>query len=392
MKQKKSYNSSEGVKEKNAILLTTVPSSIQQFNMNNIKILQELGYQVEVASNFNIINNIDEKRLETLKEDLKKIKVNIHNVGFSRNPLNKNIFKTYKKIKEILEEKHYEIVHCQTPICGVLTRIAARKCRKKGTKVIYTAHGFHFFKGAPFINWMIYYPIEKICAKWTDCLITINNEDYNIAKNRLKPKKVEMVNGVGVDKKKFDIEINEKEKQKLREDLGISPKDFLCINIGELNKNKNQIMAIKAVEELKNIDKNIKLLIVGKGQAEKIYQEYVEKNNLQENVKFLGYRTDIPQLLKISDCLLSVSFREGLPVNVMEAIMSKIPVIATNCRGNRDLVVNDKNGIIIQINDKEQLKESILKMKNTDREYEFDGTKIEKNVIEQEMVRIYSNI
>ena len=350
------YINKDNITENKAIILTTVPSTIEQFNMANIKLLKKLGYEVEVASNFNLTGNIDNTRLENFKKELKEMGIKIINIGFSRNLLNISNIKAYFQLKKLFKNEHYKIIHCHTPICSVLTRIVARKTRKKGTKVIYTAHGFHFYKGAPLLNWIIYYPIEKICAKWTDCLITINEEDYNLAKTKFKAKKIELINGIGVDESKFNFLITDEEKEKIREELKLKKDDFVLIQVGELNKNKNQIMTINAVKELVQENLDIKLLLVGKGNLKDYYIKKIKEYNLEDNIFLLGYRKDIPQLLKISDCLISTSKREGLPVNLIEAAMSKLPIIATNCRGNREIAKK-----VVEIDDVKQLYENIKK-------------------------------
>ena len=257
----------------------------------------------------------------------------------------------------------YSLIHMHSPIGGACGRLAAKKTRKSfGTRVIYTAHGFHFYKGASPIYWMIFYPIEKFLSKYTDDLITINNEDYKIASRKFKSKKVHYVPGVGVDATKFNINMTDSEKTNIRKSLNIKENDFVMICVGELNKNKNQIMAINVVRELISEYENIKLLLVGKGPLEKFYEDEICKYNLQDCVKLLGYRNDIPKLLKISNVLLSLSYREGLPVNVIEAMISGLPVIVTDCRGNRDLVEDCVNGYILTNMDLSMLKEKIIKI------------------------------
>ena len=340
--------------EKKAIILTTVPSTIEQFNMENIKLLKQLGYKVEVASNFNTTGNIDDNRLESFKKELEDMNVKIRNICFSRKLLTLNNLKAYFQIKKLFKNENYLLIHCHTPICSVITRMVARKLRKKGTKVIYTAHGFHFYKGASMLSWLIYYPIEKITARWTDCLITINEEDYNLAREKFKAKRIELINGIGVDENKFNFQMSGKEKKKIRESLNLADNDFVLIQVGELNKNKNQIMIIKAMKKLVKNNPKIKLLLVGKGTLKDFYVRKIKEYNLEDNIFLLGYRRDIPELLKISNCLISTSKREGLPVNLIEAAMCNLPIIATDCRGNRDIAKK-----VVEIDDVNALCENI---------------------------------
>lgn len=383
--------------QKKAIILTTVPSTIEQFNMINIKILKEMGYKVSVASNFNVTGNIDEKRLEEFKKELQENQISIKNIEFSRNPIKLKNLKAYKQTKKILNDEQFDIVHCHTPICGVITRLACKKARRRGTKVIYTAHGFHFYKNAPIKNWMIYYPIEKALSKYTDCLITINKEDYELAKKNFKKcKKIELVNGAGINIEKFSTDLPNEPKNKLMQNLNLEKDDFVILQVGELNKNKNQILAIETMNKLAKTNKKIKLLLVGKGKLEQFYKNKIIEYNLQNNVYVLGYRQDVPKLMKISNILLSLSYREGLPVNVIEAMASGLPVIATNCRGNRDLIFDGENGYIINNNDMRKLEEKIIFLQQNETVCNYFRLQTQKlvknygfNKIEERLKKIY---
>lgn len=340
----------EELKVKKCLIVSTVSRQFTLFERGNIKVLKELGYEIHGVANYSDAS----KQLENLE-------IIQHHIDIQRSPFSIKNIKAYKQLQKIMKTDEYDLIHCHTPMGGVLARIAAKKARKQGkTKVIYTAHGFHFFKGAPLLNWLLYYPIEKFLSKYTDCIITINQEDFDIANQKFKAKKVELVNGIGIDETRFNFEMPEKDKSALKEDLGIRKEDFVLICIGELNKNKNQIMAIEAAKKLCKEQPNIKLILVGMGSRKEFYEKKIKEYDLQDNIQLIGYRTDIPQLLKISNIALSLSHREGLPVNVMEALASNVPVIATDCRGNRDLIDNNQNGYIIKINDVEMLRNKIL--------------------------------
>ena len=315
---------------KKALILASVASMIEQFNMGNIKVLQELKYEVHVATNFIDSGTITRERAEELKNKLKDLNVKYYQIDFDRNVLSTKNIQAYKQVKQLIKENKYNIIHIHSPIGGVCGRLAARKERKNGTKVIYTAHGFHFFKGAPAKNWLIYYPVEKWLSKYTDCLITINEEDYNLAKKKFKAKNVEYVPGIGVDENKFNFEMSREERNELRKSLGINEDDFVFIQVGELNNNKNQIMTIEAIKELVKENNKIKLLLVGIGDLKEYYENKIKEYNLEKSVFLLGYRNDVPKLLKISDVLISTSKREGLPVNILEAMFAGLPIIATN--------------------------------------------------------------
>ncbi|NLM63540.1 MAG: glycosyltransferase family 4 protein, partial [Mollicutes bacterium] len=209
------------------------------------------------------------------------------------------------------------------------------------------------FKGAPIKNWLLYYPVEKWLSRYTDCLITINDEDYECAvKKKFKAGFIKKVNGVGIDLNKFIPQTVEKKKE-LRKKYGYDENDFILIYVGELNHNKNQGLIINVVDVLKNKISNIKLLLVGDGNLMGQYMNQVKKLNLEEYINFLGYRKDIPNLMAISDIAVSASRREGLPVNVMEAMATGLPLVVTDCRGNHDLIRNGENGYVVDINDVE---------------------------------------
>lgn len=316
------------------------------FNRPLIKLLRDAGAEVHYASNGDqYAQNCD-----------KQFKLSIN-----RSPFTLNNIKAYRQLKNIIETEKYDMIHCHTPTGGVVTRLAARRARKNGTRVIYTAHGFHFFKGAPLLNWLIYYPIEKIMANITDTLITINNEDFEIAKSKFKTD-VRYVPGVGIDPKKFDIKMTKQQKTELRKSLGLADNDFVMIYPAELNKNKNQLWLINSLSELIKNDPKLHLLLPGQDSLSGKCQNLVNKLGLENNVHFLGYRTDMVQLFKISNLSVSSSLREGLPVNIMEAMQTGIPVITTECRGSKDLVKDGKTGFVVAIDDNSLFKDRFRKI------------------------------
>ncbi|MGL5692516.1 MAG: glycosyltransferase, partial [Peptostreptococcaceae bacterium] len=301
---------------KKVLMLASVASMIDQFNMQNIAILQEQGYDVHVAANFEQGSTSSSERMVEFKKELSEKNISYFQIDFSRNVTNipQNI-KAYAQIKKLLVENEYEFIHCHSPIGGVCGRIAAKIT---GTKVIYTAHGFHFYKGAPKVNWMIYYPIEKVLSYITDILITINKEDYELAKKKMKAKKVEYVPGVGVDIGKFaSIEID---KEKKRRELGLSEDNVVLLSVGELNKNKNHEVIIRGLAELK--DSNVHYIIAGRGELESYLNELAKELSIVNQVHLLGFRTDVSELYKVADVFCFPSYREGLSVAMMEAIAS----------------------------------------------------------------------
>jgi glycosyltransferase EpsD len=306
---------------KKALYTATVDLHILSFHLPYLKMLQEMGYEVHVATN---------GTAEIPHCDVR------HTVSFARSPFKPGNIRAIGQLRKIIDKEQFDLIHTHTPMGGVVTRLAAKGARKRGTKVIYTAHGFHFYKGAPWHYWALFYPIEKYLARYTDVLITINQEDYDRAKRKFKTR-VEYVPGVGIDPKKFDFPFSAADKLKLRKSLGLNKDDFVMVFPAELNKNKNQILLINAMAQLVPKHPNIHLLLPGKDNLNGKYQKIVKTRGLEKNIHFLGYRTDIPKLLKISDLAVSSSLREGLPVNLLEAKYLGITTVATNCRGNGDV-------------------------------------------------------
>ncbi|PKC51596.1 UDP-Glycosyltransferase/glycogen phosphorylase, partial [Rhizophagus irregularis] len=252
---------------------------------------------------------------------------NYYDFPFERSPFKFNNYKTYKKLKELIDSNEFDIIHCHTPVGGALTRLAAKDVRKKGTTVIYTAHGFHFYKGAPLINWFTYYLFEKLALSWTDGLITMNEEDYLSAKKMAKNSTmVFKVNGVGIDLEKF-IPQTQDIKRQIRQEYGYKVDDFILIYAGELSYRKNQDLIIDAVSLLKNKIPNLKVLLAGAGPLSEHYKQKVIKLGIEENIEFLGYRMDVNKLMLLSDIAVSASRQEGLPVNIMEAMATGLPLV-----------------------------------------------------------------
>lgn len=366
---------------KKILFVATVTTHINTFHIPYLKWFKEQGYEVHVASN-------GEQKIEYCDKH--------YNLPFERFPLKKNNLKSYKKLKKIIMENQYEIIHCHTPVGGVLTRLAARKARKKyGTKVIYTAHGFHFYKGAPIKNWIIYYPIEKICARWTDCLITITEEDFELAKRKIKAKKIEHVHGVGMNTKRFENEIYEFDKEKKRKELKINKDDIVFSYVAELNRNKNQILLINTIKELKKEMQNVKLLLVGEGPLIEEYKNIIKNNHLENNIQLLGKRSDINEILSITDIYLASSIREGLPVNIMEAMYKGLPIIATDNRGHRELIKNNINGNIVENNEKAFLEKIkvIIKDNKKQQDYKENAKKmVNKYILENVINNMTRNL
>lgn len=329
---------------KKVLFTATVDSHIKSFHLPYLKYFKDIGYEVHVATNSGgPLPYCDIK----------------HAVPFERKPIKLGNVKSIGQLKKIIDAEHYDIVHTHTPMGAAITRIATAKARKKfGTRVIYTAHGFHFFKGARIQNWIMFYPVEKILAYFTDTIITINQEDYEIAKNRFKSD-VQYVAGVGIDPAKFNFKMIKADKTALRKSIGLTDADFVVIFPAELSNRKRQIWLIDALKDVISMQQNIHLLLPGADSLNGKVQNFINELGLQKNIHTLGFRCDIPELLMISNLAVSSSSQEGLPVNIMEAMYVGLPLIVTDCRGNRDLVTNGLNGYVISNNDKNDIAQKL---------------------------------
>lgn len=319
------------------VLYVTTIGPTMSFFYDLFKDFKNNGVEIELACSLSrpVANNILE------------LGITVHEISFSRSPLSKSNLKAYKQLKKLIENEKYDIVHCHTPNASVITRLVCKKLRKKnGLKVFYTAHGFHFYKGAPLKNWFIYYPIEKYCSRYTDKLITINQEDYKLAKSKFHAKEICYVPGVGVDLKKFEnVQVDKNAK---RREIGVPEDSFLIISVGELSKRKNHRVIIQAMAKIN--DGNIHYIIVGQGAKLLELKKDAEHKGLENNVHFLGYRNDIAELYKASDICCLPSIHEGLSVALMEAMACKVPVICSKIRGNIDLI-NAETGFLVDTHD-----------------------------------------
>jgi len=305
----------------NVLITTTISNTVIAFLIPHIQLLVDNGHSVDLA--FSVIRKAPAKLLTLVK--------NVYDLPFQRNPFHYKNLHAFKSLRTIISQNKYDLIHTHTPTAGALTRLAAIGT---STKVIYTAHGFHFYKGAPLLNWLIYFPVEWLLSFFTDTLITINTEDFEFAKSNLHAKKVEYVPGVGIDLSRF--ENNNTFEKDIRNELGISRDAIVLLSIGELNKNKNHETALKAFAEINN--PNTYYIICGQGPLKDYLAGLATKLNISDKTFFLGYRSDILEIMKVSDIFIHPSFREGLPVSLMEAMASGLPCIASKIRGNADLI------------------------------------------------------
>lgn len=341
---------------KRVLMLASVASMIDQFNMPNIALLRKLGYEVDVACNFIEGNTCSDERVAELKQKLQDMHVRCYQIDFARNikHMGQNM-RALRQVEGLMKQNGYAFCHCHSPIGGVVARIAGHRTK---TKVIYTAHGFHFYQGAPVMNWLVYYPVEKMLSRWTDVLITINHEDYKLAKKKFKMKKLTYVPGIGIDTQREGL--SQKEKEEKRKELGIPQAAFLITNAAEFTPNKNQRTVIEAIEQLHN--PNIYFVMCGIGEKKAELEQYVKEHGLEEHIRFVGFRNDLHEILQTSDCFVLSSFREGLSVALMEAMAEGLPVVCSRIRGNVDLIKDGKGGILVSPENKEDYEAAFRKL------------------------------
>lgn len=366
----------------------SVLSHICQFHLPVMEELQKRGYEVHVAARDNLAE----------KNGLKlQFADQYFNIPFQRSPKDKRNIEAYKKLKELLNAEHYDIVICNTPVVGILTRLAARQARKTGTKVVYIAHGFHFYNGAPKKYWLIY-PIEKVFAeKYTDLLITINKEDYQRAKDKFNCS-TEHIFGVGVRSDRYHPASAE-EQILMRKKQNLNEEDFVIICSKELMFDNNQKTLLKAASKVKDAIPNLRVLIAGNGPDDQMLKNLTKELGLESIVRFLGYRTDLEQIVPSANLVVSCSYREGMPLNIIEAMLCARPIVASHNRGHNELIEHEATGYLFDMLDYDALADYILKIyQDKEKALRFGENAYQKvqdytaNEVVQQMVGIISKL
>ncbi len=324
------------------LYILNVADRVNNFSYTSMLAAKELGFEFHIAGNWSYAS--DREKIA----DEEKYGIKIHQIDFVRTPYHPGNIKAYKQLKTIAKNEQYDIIHCNTPIGGVVGRIIGKKLKTK--KIIYQAHGFHFYKGAPKINWLIYYPIEKRLAKYTDAIITINQEDFALAKEKFRLKnhgEIYYVPGVGTDTDFYNFDCGTRGTH--RKELGLSDSDFAILSVGRLETNKNTETLIKAMAVMKN--ENVKLIVCGDGEQREYLEKLSERLGTEKSVTFLGTVSNLQEIYRAVDALASSSYREGLSRTVMEAMASGLPCIVSNIRGNTDLIEDGKGGFLCEPDD-----------------------------------------
>lgn len=326
------------MENKKVLMLASVASMIDQFNMPNIRLLQEMGYKVHVMCNFITGNTCDRHRIVSLKRRFKEMGViffqwdcprNIFSGHRSGKDPSGRCLRAYRQLVHRMEKTDYAWIHCHSPVGGALARIVAHR---KKVRIVYTAHGFHFYRGAPWISWILYYPAEKLLSCWTDLLITVNREDYRLAKQRLKAAKVCCIPGVGIDTGRFEAG----NKNDIRRTYGIPADAILMLSVGELSRRKNHQAAIRALAQTGRRD--VHYLICGQGSCRRALEALINRLQLAGQVHLAGFQEDPVKFYQCADIFVFPSLQEGMPVALMEAMAAGLPCIVSDIRGNRELI------------------------------------------------------
>ncbi len=323
---------------------------MKQFLEPHVKRLVESGYDVEIACS-EVLN-----RLKEIRDDLGKI-VPIHLLNMRRSPISPKNLKGYFELKRLVDGGNFDLIWTNEPVMGVLTRLAARNARKRGTKVLYMVHGFHFYDGAPLVNWLLFYPVERFMARFCDAICTINKEDYRRAE-RLNVRKVAYIHGVGVDTSRMK---SNGDASDIRQELNLPPDAFIVLSVGELNKNKNQQIVLKAIASLH--DPSVYYLLCGKGARRKKLERLAQRLGIAKNTRFLGYRRDVFDLYSQADVFVQSSWREGMPLAPLEAAWQETAMIVSTARGTTDLVEDGLSGFVNRPDDLTGFAESIKKLR-----------------------------
>ncbi|RJE91162.1 glycosyltransferase family 1 protein [Paenibacillus sp. 1011MAR3C5] len=351
------------------LFCATVDYHFKAFHLPVLEWFRKMGWEVHIAARGELdIPHVDRK----------------FNIPIHRAPMKAENVKAYRELKHIIDTEGYDIIHSHTPVGGALARIAARGARKRGAKIIYTAHGFHFHKGAPLSSWLLYYPVEKLLAAMTDSLITINHEDYRRAiDSRFRAGRVHHVHGVGVHTGRF-APLPPEEKRAMRDRFNYTPHHFLMIYAAEFNTNKNHELLLRAMSKMKDSVPSARLLLAGEGPMLDECRSLAVQLGIAPQVDFLGYRNDLSQLLPMCDVAVASSLREGLPVNIMEAMACGLPVVATRNRGHGELVMEGKSGFIVEPNEPDEFASRLLLL------FRFRDTRLRMGEHGRARVKAYS--
>tara|TARA_B110000879_G_C11087730_1_gene477624 strand:- start:16 stop:1155 length:1140 start_codon:yes stop_codon:yes gene_type:complete len=371
---------------KKVLYVASTDIHLNNFHLPYMQLFQEKGFEVHAAYNGS---------LEFSEADI------IHKVKFDRSPFSLKNLKALMLLIKLMRIFKFEVIHCHTPTASVIVRLAYILSFQWKSFIFYTAHGFIFYKGSPLKNWLIFYPIEILMSFATDCIITMNNEDWGyINKPWFRCKYKYNIDGIGVNPDRLALNTNSQSLNNLRAELKIEPKDQVFIYIGEFNKRKNHRYIFDAIRKLiECTEEKFVVLFAGGFSTEKKYcAEYAKKHHFENHLRFLGYRNDISNLIAISDIGITSSKTEGLPIGVLELMFSKKLVLASNIRGHKEILKDGENGFLFDLSNSDSLKNKMLLfLKNTQLSKEVGDNApktIEKFLLKNsfiQMTKIYND-
>ncbi len=360
------------------LVANVVKEHVLKFHVPTIRYLKEQGWMVDVAASG--------------EEEVPGCDRQIHGV-WKRSPFTLDTLRGVRQLRRILAQEHYDIVYCHTPVGALVARLAAIGARRRGTKVVYFAHGFHFFTGAPLINWLLFYPIERMLAHCTDLLITLNDEDYARAR-RVFPGKLPIVQvpGVGVVFSRLDVEDAAQCRAQLRNEWSIPQEALVLIYVAELIANKNQKMLLEMLQKVKEKRTDTHLVLVGPDHADGHVQQLAQQMGVADSVVFTGWRSDIGACLRAADIAVASSLREGLALNIVEAMYCGLPVVATDNRGHVPILRDGENGFLVHVNDSEKMAQRVLEIAENpqlrDRLTHGDVSRFSADAVSQQIYEI----
>ena len=324
------------------VLFVSHTANFSKFNRPFMRWFMEQGYEVHYASAG------EEPVLDCHRH---------FTIPLERSPYSWNNVKACRMLQKIIRQERYQLIHCHTPMGGVVARLAAREARRQGAKVLYTAHGFHFYQGAPWVNWVLYYTMEKLLSHWTECIITLNEEDYQLACRHFHTQVVK-IDGVGVSLRRFHP-LSLQEKLALRQTFHLSQEDFVLVYVAEFIVRKNHRFLLESLNTLRREIPHLKVLLAGNGLLLDEMGRLARDLQVEDLVQFLGYRRDVEKLYQIADAAISTSTQEGLPINVVESMASGLPVVCAKIRGQTDVIQPGRNGYLYDLGDRAGMEQSI---------------------------------
>jgi glycosyltransferase involved in cell wall biosynthesis len=247
-----------------------------------------------------------------------------------------------KNLTRHLRAHSYTIVHTHNSITGVVGRLAAKIARVP--VVIHTTHGFHFHDNMGSLQRLPYVAVERWSARLCDVLLFQNREEFaQVERLKLRPRRGTYLIGNGIDLSRFNARSNPPANARPR---------LLCV--ARLEPVKNHRMLFRALEKLRpRFD--VVLQLVGDGPDRAEYEADLQRRGLADAVEFLGYRYDIPELTAAADVVVLTSLKEGIPRALMQAMAVGVPVVATDVKGTKEVVVDGETGFLVPLDDADAL-------------------------------------